>query len=156
MTVLFEASEDQKKAWIDLRKAMSLPVGAASPLWLMFAGAASMGVAYWWLSRWRTPTHLEAMLAPSPAAAPETPSMVPEVIAPAIVEAFEAFEAAAEAEPEPVLEAAPEPVVAPTVEAVAEPVTDVAPAPKPIPKPKTKAAAVRAAPRTTSGPPRRT
>ena len=35
-------------------------------------------------------------------------------------------------------------------------VIDVAPTPKPIPKPKTKAAAVRAAPRTTSGPPRRT
>jgi len=163
MTALFEPTEDQKKVWIDAQKAMSLPVGAASPLWLMFAGAASAGVAYWWLNRWRNATNLEAALAPALAEPePETALVVPEVIAPAVVEAFEAAadavaEPAVEAAPEPVAEAMPEAVAqaAPTLDAAPEPALDVAPTPKPAAKPKTKAAAVRAAPRTVSGPTRR-
>lgn len=157
MTALFEPTEDQKKVWIDAQKAMSLPVGAASPLWLMFAGAASAGVAYWWLNRWRNATNLEAALAPTLAAPePEPALVVPEVIAPAVVEAFEA-EAAAAAEPEPVVEAMPEAVAEaePALEAASEPALDLAPTPKPAAKPRSKAAAVLAAPRTVSGPTRR-
>ena len=145
MTALLDPSKGPKEIFVDAQKALALPIGAASPLWLMFAGAASAGVAYWWLNRWRNVTHLEAMLAPAPAAAePEAALVVPEVVAPAVVEAFEAAaDAVAEASPEPVVEAAPEPIL------------EVAPTPKPTPRPKTKAAAVRAAPRTTSGPTRR-
>lgn len=187
MTALFEPTEGQKKAWTDTQKAMSLPIGATSPLWLMFAGAASVGVAYWWLNRWRGTTNLEAVLTPA-LAAPEPALVLPEVVPPAVVEAFEAaaevvpetvVEAVAEVAPEPVVdviaepvvEAVPEPVaeapmlVSPVIEAQPEPVVEpasepqpvleVAPTPKPAPKPKTKAAAARAAPRTTSGPTRR-
>ena len=159
MTALFEPTEDQKKVWIDAQKAMSLPVGAASPLWLMFAGAASAGVAYWWLNRWRNATHLEAVLAPAPAEPkPGTALVVPEVIAPPVVEAFEAA-ADIETAPEPIVEAIPEAVAEaeaqPALDAAPEPVLEVAPTPKPATKPRTKAAAVRAAPRTVSGPTRR-
>jgi hypothetical protein len=159
MTALFEPTEDQKKVWIDAQKAMSLPVGAASPLWLMFAGAASAGVAYWWLSRWRNATHLEAVLAPTLAELESEPlPVVPEVIAPAVVEAFEAA-ADSETVSEPTVEAIPEAVAEaeaePALDAAPEPVLEVAPTPKPSTKPRTKAAAVRAAPRTVSGPTRR-
>lgn len=44
-------------------KALSLPLGVVSPLWMMFAGAATAGVAYWWMTRWTRPTNLEAELA---------------------------------------------------------------------------------------------
>jgi hypothetical protein len=35
-------------------------IGAASPLWAYFAGAAMTGVAFWWTSRWMRPEALEA------------------------------------------------------------------------------------------------
>jgi outer membrane biosynthesis protein TonB len=161
MTALFDPSKDPKEILADTQKAFNLPIGAASPLWLMFAGAASAGVAYWWLNRWRTATNLEAVLAPALASPePEAVLAVPELIAPAVVEAFEAAaDSAEEVVADPVLEAAPEPIVEaapePMIEAAPEPILEVAPTPKPTPKPKTKAAAVRAAPRTTSGPTRR-
>ncbi len=75
-------------------KAMSLPLGVVSPLWMMFAGAATAGVAYWWMTRWTRPTNLEAELA--------------------------APEAASEVVLEAVAEVAPEPVVEPVVEVAPE------------------------------------
>jgi len=36
-------------------------VGAASPLWGYFAGAAVMGSAWWWMTRWLQPANLEAL-----------------------------------------------------------------------------------------------
>lgn len=36
-------------------------VGAASPLWGYFAGAAVAGSTWWWMSRWMTPANLEAI-----------------------------------------------------------------------------------------------
>lgn len=42
--------------------ALHVPIGAASPLWFMFTGAASAGVAYWWMTRWMRPMNLEALL----------------------------------------------------------------------------------------------
>jgi predicted flap endonuclease-1-like 5' DNA nuclease len=72
-------------------------VGATSPLWLMFGGAAVAGAAYWWwASRWREAVNLEAVLA-----------LAPEPVAPAT-----------EAEAEAILAAAPEPVVEAVTEAV--------------------------------------
>jgi hypothetical protein len=40
---------------------MRIPLGAASPLWLLFAGAAMSGAAWWWMSQWTRPANLEAM-----------------------------------------------------------------------------------------------
>lgn len=139
MTALSDLSKDPKGVYSDAQRALALPIGVASPLWLMFAGAASAGVAYWWLNRWRNVTNLEAALAPALASPePEAALVVPEVVAPAVVEAFEAAaDAVAEAAPEPVIESVPEPVV----EAAPEPILEVAPTPKPSPKPKAKAAA---------------
>jgi phage gp46-like protein len=192
MTALLEPSTDTKALFVDPQKALALPIGVASPLWLMFAGAASAGVAYWWLNRWRTMTNLEAVMAPALAApealaalaAPEVVETVEvtaevveatvlepvmdaaeEVVSAPVIEAapepvVEALpEAVIEAEPEPVVEAVAESVIEaapePAIEAAPQAVVEAAPAPRPRPKPKTKAAAVRAAPRTTSGPTRR-
>lgn len=82
-------------------KALSLPLGVVSPLWMMFAGAATAGVAYWWMTRWTRPTNLEAEL---PAAKPEVqdlieagPAVVEEVLVEApVAEVVEQVEAAAE------------------------------------------------------------
>lgn len=75
---------------IEPESAPRFVVGAASPLWLMFGGAAVAGAAYWWwASRWREAVNLEAVLA-----------LAPEPVAPA-VEA----QAVLETPPEPVVEA---------------------------------------------------
>ena len=50
-------------------RALQFPVGAASPLWLLYAGAASAGMAYWWMTRWAKPVNLEALLGAGKAAA---------------------------------------------------------------------------------------
>ncbi|MBA4014037.1 MAG: hypothetical protein C0481_19410 [Phenylobacterium sp.] len=123
-------------ASLDPQKALYIPVGAASPLWFMFAGAASAGVAYWWMTRWTDRANLEALLAPSSAAtlpAPAADSVPPEplaavaeasVVAGAMVE--QALQVGAdiaaatvdafvpphvEAEPESIVEPLPDPVV---------------------------------------------
>lgn len=93
------------------------PLGAASPLWLFYAGAASAGVAYWWMTRWpMLAVNLEASLTPAlpvPEPAPEPPAVVVEapvelIPAPALVEELAPIEEpAATLEPEP----APEPPV---------------------------------------------
>jgi len=100
---------------LDAQRALYVPVGLASPLWFVFAGAASAGVAYWWLNRWREATNLEALLAP------RTIGPEPEVV---ILEAEPAVET-----PEPVTA---EPVVGQTAEPALEPVVEAVPAkPKP-------------------------
>jgi predicted flap endonuclease-1-like 5' DNA nuclease len=43
------------------RRAMALPVGLSSPMWLAFGAAASAGVAWWWMTRWTRATNLEAV-----------------------------------------------------------------------------------------------
>lgn len=91
----------------DAEKAMSLPLGLASPLWFAFAGAATAGVAYWWMSRWSRPVNIEA-------------GEVPPEAEPVVAQAVAAYEAALEAVEEitetlaaaaPVFEAAAEPLV---------------------------------------------
>jgi predicted flap endonuclease-1-like 5' DNA nuclease len=70
-----------------------LAIGAASPLWLMFGGAAYAGAAYWWwASRWRDAVNLEALMAVRPElASPSVEGSGPEVEAvleaPPVVEA---------------------------------------------------------------------
>ncbi|KQW66363.1 hypothetical protein ASE17_06205 [Phenylobacterium sp. Root77] len=77
---------EEGPAALDPQKAFNIPVGAASPLWFMFAGAASAGVAYWWMTRWVEHANLEALLGPAkpqlvsaPEPSPEpSPELIPE------------------------------------------------------------------------------
>jgi predicted flap endonuclease-1-like 5' DNA nuclease len=88
---------------IDLEKGPHLFAGAASPLWLMFGGAAMAGATWWWWSaRWREAVNLEALLAPSLAKA--EPSL--------------------EATALSLVELAPEPAVKPVFEPVIDPVAE--------------------------------
>jgi len=65
----------------ETERAMRLPVGLASPLWLAFGAAASAGVAWWWMSRLGRHFNLEAKMATAtqrvtdvaPTKAPERP-----------------------------------------------------------------------------------
>ncbi len=148
MFALLDTSKDPKAALADAADAWRAPIGAASPLWFMFAGVASAGVAYWWMSRWRAEaTNLEAALT-LPALAPEpvieAAAEVVETVETAVEAPVEAaIETLAEVAPEPVVEAAPEPVVEaapePVGEAAAEPAIEP-PATKPRAAPKAKAA----------------
>jgi predicted flap endonuclease-1-like 5' DNA nuclease len=123
----------------DAGKALSFPIGMASPLWMAFAGAAATGAAFWWMSRWTRATNLEALIG-APAEVVET---VIEISEPAAELAAEAIESAATladvlAEPTaipPMAEGVlPGPVVetvaeaASEAEAVAEPAAEPAPA----------------------------
>jgi hypothetical protein len=47
-------------------------VGAASPLWGYFAGAAMGGVAFWWAAKFVQPATYEGLLARAPGAEPRT------------------------------------------------------------------------------------
>ena len=100
----------------DTQKMLSLPMGAFSPLWLMFAGAATVGAAWYWSRTLFKPTNLEALFV-----APETVAELAEPVVETVVAAevavaqavVETVELAAEAVAETVdaaVEAAPEPV----------------------------------------------
>lgn len=89
----------------DAEKALRFPIGAASPLWIAFAGAAAVGAAYWWSTRWFKPVNLEAMAALPAAAEPAV-----EAAADTVVEVFEETIESVEAAADDVIEAAPEPV----------------------------------------------
>ena len=39
----------------DAEKALRLPIGAASPLWMMIGTAAMMGAVAFWATRWMRP-----------------------------------------------------------------------------------------------------
>ena len=145
-----------------------VPVGLASPLWGLFAGAAISGAAWWWMTRWTRPHNLEAMFGAAAEAVLE-PEAAALAAAEPVVEALgeaapqPVAEAWAEASPEPVLQAlvetspAPEPVggesapISPVLEALApqaaEPIAttvslvEAAAEPAPAPKPKKKTAA---------------
>lgn len=78
----------------DAEKALRLPLGAASPLWFAFAGAAAMGAAYWWSTRWLKPVNVEAMVG------------LADIATETEIEVVETLEDAADE----VIEAAPEPV----------------------------------------------
>jgi predicted flap endonuclease-1-like 5' DNA nuclease len=54
----------------ETERAMRLPLGLASPLWLAFGAAAGAGVAWWWMSRMGRPFNIEAKMG-SALAAPE-------------------------------------------------------------------------------------
>jgi hypothetical protein len=110
-----------------------VPVGLASPLWGLFAGAAMTGATWWWMTRWARPQNLEAMFAAGEAAIEPEVAVLATPVA-AVIEAIVAatpesiLESVVEATPEPVMEAlvavTPEPIVEALVErfAALEPV----------------------------------
>lgn len=101
---------------LDPEKGPHLLAGAASPLWLMFGGAAMAGATWWWWSaRWREAVNVEALLAPTLAKSLPTPERVAPV----------------ELAPEPVVEAVIDPVtealvLAPVALETPEPITAAA------------------------------
>lgn len=106
-----DAAQDPLGTLTDPKVLLRVPVGLASPLWPLFAGAAVSGAAWWWMTRWAQPANLEAMFGAAAKAEAEAAS---ELVAqaqplagagPAIEAAAEAFvEAAAAAAPAPILE----------------------------------------------------
>lgn len=89
---------------------LRVPVGLASPLWGLFAGAAMTGATWWWMTRWTQVQNLEAMFG---AASRTDPIAEPKMAAPvaeAVETAIEAtlapeFEAVASSTDEPIVEA---------------------------------------------------
>jgi len=137
--------------------APNLFIGAASPLWAVFGGAAVAGATWWWWSnRWREAVNIEALiaLAPEPVSrgvldepAPALIATPAEVVEAAVAEVEPIVETVAAATAEIVETAAEVPVALaeasvevveavvevapePVVEAIAEPVVEevVAPA----------------------------
>jgi outer membrane biosynthesis protein TonB len=116
---LYGKSDERPAALASAEKVLRFPMGAASPLWFMFASAASAGVAYWWMTRWTRPTNLEALLAVEAKAVEAKAEEGVEAMI-AVLEAPVVETPVAEA---PMIEAAP------ALEAMAEPVPEPAPAP---------------------------
>ena len=86
---------------------LRVPVGFASPLWGLFAGAAMTGSAWWWMTRFTRPANLEAVFGTVESAAAETvPAPVVEAVADMTVETIEAMDTALAQVAEPVLDAA--------------------------------------------------
>ena len=112
--------------------AFHVPIGAASPLWFMFTGAASAGVAYWWMTRWMRPMNLEAMLPLSGADATpleEAAILTTALVTPLIEAAAPVLEAGVvdpDPAPMPAPEPAPNPLDTPPAQAAAEPVVKAA------------------------------
>jgi hypothetical protein len=114
----------------DPQALIRIPVGAASPLWGLFAGAAMSGAAWWWMTRWTRPANLEAVFGAAEAAATAETSAEVQALSAPVVEAIEEVPAALE----PVVEAAsdtveaaiegatPAPIVEALIEAAPEPV----------------------------------
>jgi hypothetical protein len=104
---------------------MRVPVGFASPLWGLFAGAAVTGAAWWWMTRWTRPQNLEAMLGAAAKTETALEAKAEALAAPAADVAEAAFEAAqtsVEAAPEAVAETVVEPMI--EAEAAAEPAAE--------------------------------
>jgi predicted flap endonuclease-1-like 5' DNA nuclease len=102
-------------------KAMGMPLGLASPLWLAFGAATTAGVAWWWMTRWTKALNIEALApTPAPVAKPAPAPAPPAAVAkPAPI----AIAAPVEIKPAPAKAA---PARAP-VEAVAAPVAKAKP-----------------------------
>jgi len=146
MVSIFSFLPEYSTDKVEPETAPRVAVGAASPLWLMFGGAAVAGASYWWwANRWREAVNLEALMAltPEPVAPPvesvavlETPPVV-ELVAEPVVEAValvaETTETVIDAAQE-VVEAAAEPLVETVTaanediaEAVVEPIVEAEP-----------------------------
>ena len=104
-------------------KALRLPVGVTSPLWLMIGSAAMVGAAFFWATRWMQPASVEATptkVLPKPE--PEVEAAIEKAaeLAPAVVEeVVEAVAPAPVAVVEGLVEAPQEPevLIEPVIEA---------------------------------------
>jgi hypothetical protein len=108
---------------------LRVPVGFASPLWALFAGAAMTGSAWWWMTRFARVENLEAMFGAAETRVAEVVALAPpavEALAEATVETFEEAQAAVEEVAEPVVEAAAEALVE-TETAVLEAAPEIVP-----------------------------
>lgn len=109
----------------DPQAMIRVPIGAISPLWGLFAGAAVSGAAWWWMTRWARPANLEAAFGAVETTAAKVEANVEALAAP-VVEAVEALPAAVEAAAEPALDAlqaasaAAQTAADPVLDAVAE------------------------------------
>jgi hypothetical protein len=103
----------------DPKALLRVPVGLASPLWPLFAGAAVTGAAWWWMTRWAQPANLEAIFGATVKVEVEAVEAVAEGVVEPVVEAEPLIEAAVEVAAEPVVETAPEPVLEALIEAPA-------------------------------------
>src|SRR5205814_567107 len=63
---------------------MRVPLGAASPLWGLFMGAAATGAAFWWMSQWTKPKNLEAVF--GAVSKPLSPELAPSAVVEAALE----------------------------------------------------------------------
>ncbi|CAN5419449.1 hypothetical protein BH10PSE4_BH10PSE4_30660 [soil metagenome] len=112
---------------LDPERGPYLLAGAASPLWLMFGGAAMAGATWWWWSaRWREAINIEALMAPSHKPLDAEPAVDPVIEAPVL--ALAPVDVVEPVAPEPVVEAVAETVreTLETVEAVATETVDAA------------------------------
>lgn len=109
-----------------------LMVGAASPLWAYFSGAAATGLAWWWMTR-MAPRNLEAMFAAmSPQKAAETAAEAAAPVVETVVQAALSPEAAVE--PPPVVGGEAAPISPLAAQVPPEPRTiETAPEPEPAP-----------------------
>jgi predicted flap endonuclease-1-like 5' DNA nuclease len=120
------------------RKALNVPLGMTSPLWLAFGAATTAGVAWWWMTRWTRALNIEAMTGAAKAQVEAVEAFIEQEseIATHAIEAAEAvLEAVAvieplapapEVAPEPVLKAASGPEIAPAPEVRADDLTRLA------------------------------
>jgi len=145
----------QAETLADPKILLRVPVGFASPLWPLFAGAAVSGAAWWWMTRWAQPANLEAMFGAAARAEKETVAQAAALADQAVAAAGPALEPAAEAPAEPMAEAPGEPVpqalveeprsfepvggesapISPVLEAIAPDAPEAAETPKPKKKP---------------------
>ena len=110
-------------------RAWRTPLGMVSPLWAVFGAATSVGVAYWWMTRWAQAVNIEALA--EPGATPVAAAAPIEIIAEPVEAPSEALVEAVPETAEPLLEAAPAPE--PALVAVAEVMESIAP-PEPEPE----------------------
>jgi hypothetical protein len=118
---MIESTKPPSEVAARAERALRLPMGVASPLWLLYAGAAGAGLAYWWMTRWAKPANLEALMGAGKSAvegAVEATAPAAEAVVAAAETAEETLETAVEQaveaapplpEAEPLFEAAPEP-----------------------------------------------
>ncbi|MBS0362314.1 MAG: hypothetical protein JSR98_13125 [Proteobacteria bacterium] len=96
---------------------LRVPVGFASPLWGLFAGAALSGSAWWWMTRFARVENLEAMFGAAEAQAAKVavlPLPAVETAAGAALETLDSVEEMVETVAEPATEAIVEAEVAAT------------------------------------------
>jgi len=112
----------------DPQALIRIPVGAVSPLWGLFAGAAMTGAAWWWMTRWTRPANLEAVFGAAQGASAETLADVEALAAP-VIEAVEDAPAVLEPVVEAASEAAEAAIEDPTPTPIAEGLIAASPAP---------------------------